>query len=248
MGQSQSAEKPSTRGGDPNSLGPDLQRERDRKVHRRISVQTLTRRDPADASASNIAAHGTTTHSIDTSNLEKMLQSTSPELITKNRVERSTSRKKREAIQEEPAPPSGPEPEPVNSIDIPTTLPTRSRSEEEEKIYDEATYVPVSHHRPPRLPLPIAEVPDSPNLAPISKTDSDVPIFSHDDSDMPRRNSMLSVTTQEEEDVGEELQPFGVGYTGQTVPYTIEWNRPAEKVFVTGTFAAWDKKYRLRKR
>lgn len=248
MGQSQSAEKVSSRGGDPNRLLADPHRERDRKVNRRISVQTLTRRDPADASASNVAAHGTTTHNIDTSNIEKMLQSTSPELTSKSRVERSTSRKKREPIREEPLSQPGPEPERVNSIDIPQTLPTRSRSEEEEKIYDEPTYVPVSHHRPPRLPLPIAEVPDSPNLGPISKTDSDVPIFSHDDSDIPRRNSMLSVATQEEEDVGEELQPFGVGYTGQTVPYTIEWNRPAEKVFVTGTFAAWDKKYRLRKR
>lgn len=60
---------------------------------------------------------------------------------------------------------------------------------------------------------------------------------------------MLSVATQEEEDVGEELQPFGVGFSGQTVPYTIEWTRGADdKVFVTGTFAAWDKKYRLRRR
>jgi len=60
---------------------------------------------------------------------------------------------------------------------------------------------------------------------------------------------MLSVATQDEEDVGEELQPFGVGFSGQTVPYTIEWNQGAsDKVFVTGTFAAWDKKYRLRRR
>lgn len=242
MGQSQSAEKQASRGSDPNRLGPDPHREKDRKVHRRISVQTLTRRDPADVSASNVAAHGTTTHNIDTSNIEKMLQSTGPEVAKGNRIERSTSRKKKEVIPEEPIP------EPVTSIDIPLPLPTRGRSEDDEKVYDEPTYVPVSHHRPPRLPLPI--VPDSPSLGPntISKTDSDVPIFGHDDSDMPRRNSMLSVATQEEEDVGEELQPFGVGFTGQTVPYTIEWNRPAEKVFVTGTFAAWDKKYRLRKR
>lgn len=59
---------------------------------------------------------------------------------------------------------------------------------------------------------------------------------------------MLSETTQDEEDVGEELLPFGVGPTDQTVPYDIVWNEPAEKVFVTGTFAGWDRKYRLKKR
>lgn len=154
-----------------------------------------------------------------------------------------------------------PDPLPVGNIDIPTSspLPTRTRQEElqdhgkgdDERMfspYDEPRFVPVSHHRPPRLPLPIAEdQPDSPSLGPVIKNDSDIPIFDTDDSALPKRNSMLSVATQDEEDVGEELQPFGVGYTGQTVPFTIEWHQPAEKVFVTGTFAAWDKKYRLKR-
>jgi len=124
--------------------------------------------------------------------------------------------------------------------------------------YDERPYAPISHHRPPRLPLPIAEpgvMPDSPNLPPVDKNDSDVvPLFDADDHTplgadaSGRRNSMLSIATQEEEDISEELQPYGVGITGQTVPTVIEWNQAAEKVFVTGTFAAWDKKFRLKKR
>lgn len=156
-------------------------------------------------------------------------------------------------------PSPGPPPAIPGSIDIPShsTLVSRSRQEDPDEsavsAYEERTYVPISHHRPPRLPLPIAEVqtPDSPSLLPVDKNDDDVPIFSQDpnDSTFPRRNSMLSVATQEEEeDVGEELQPYGVGFTGQTVPTTIEWRGPAEKVFVTGTFAAWDRKYRLKKR
>lgn len=258
MGQNQSSEKAQpSRGG---SSHPDKEKDHQRKVHRRISVQTLSnaRSQPADASASTVAAQGTTTHSLDTANLEKMLQSTSPELTTKaSRIERSTSRRKRDKEKElntniPPQPLAVPEPPTPSGIDIPAsaTLPTRSRQEELEDNgqLEERIFVPISHHRPPRLPLPIAELPESPNLGPVSKTDSDVPIFEHDDSVLPRRNSMISVATQEEEDVGEELQPFGVGYSGQTVPFTIEWNQPAEKVFVTGTFAAWDKKYRLKRR
>lgn len=255
MGQNQSSEKEksSSRAGTPHA---------DRKVNRRISIQQFSRPQPADASASTVAAQGTTTHNIDSPNLEKMLQSTSPDFASKsNRVERSTSGRKRDAeartAERQPTQPlSMPGLAPANSIDIPTTantnvLPTRSREEElqdNSKDYDQPSAA-VSFNRPPRFPLPIAEVPDSPHLSPVVKTEPNTPVFGTEDSVLPaRRNSMLSVATQDEEDVGEELQPFGVGFSGQTVPYTIEWNHGAnEKVFVTGTFAAWDKKYRLRK-
>lgn len=261
MGQNQSSEKEKTssRTGTPHA-------DRDRKVHRRISIQQFSRPQPADASASTVAAQGTTTRKIDGGNLEKMLQSTSPDLASKsNRVERSTPRSRqkdaeaRASERQTPQPLSmpGPPPAPANSIDIPTAatahvLPSRSREEElqdDGQEYEKHS-MPVSFNRPPRLPLPIAEVPDSPSLGPIVKADSDIPVFDTDDAVLPaRRNSMLSVATQDEEDVGEELQPFGVGFSGQTVPYTIEWNQGAnDKVFVTGTFAAWDKKYRLRRR
>lgn len=266
MGQNQSAEKPpSSRGG--HSDRSD--RERDRKVHRRISVQALQRSQPADASATTVAAQGNTaasSNNLDMTNLEKMLQSNSPEMLTKtNRTEGSHSRTPKQKktadtpVSPHTLPTPGPPPAAPGSIDIPSnTIPiSRSRQadldENLQPVYEERTYIPVSHHRPPRLPLPIAEVqtPDSPSLLPVDKNDEDVPIFHQDpnDSTLPRRNSMLSVATQEEEeDVGEELQPYGVGFSGQTVPTTIEWRGPAERVFVTGTFAAWDRKYRLRKR
>lgn len=269
MGQNQSNEK-SSRGA--------AQAERERKVHRKQSIHGLPtsshRSQPADASATTVAAQGTTTHTGDTSTLEKMLQSTSPELTSKtSRVERSSSRPSRQKKEKEadtkntPEPLIIPNPAPTSGIDIPAsaTLPSRSRHEELQDggkplAYDERTYVPPSHHRPPRFPLPIVEVgamPDSPNLVPVDKNDADViPLFdTYEQLQEPtsagplgRRSSMLSVATQDEEDVSEELQPYGVGYTGQTVPTVIEWHLPAEKVFVTGTFAAWDKKYRLRKR
>ena len=58
---------------------------------------------------------------------------------------------------------------------------------------------------------------------------------------------MLSSTTADEDDVADDnfdteggLQP--------TVPTIIEWLGPGEKVYVTGTFAGWNKKFRLHKK
>lgn len=265
MGQNQSTEKPQS-----GSRSGTPQAEKDRKVHRRISVQALSqgRAQPADASASPAVAQGTTSHSSERTNLHQMLQSTSPELTNKtSHVERSSSRAskpKKEAEGRLTPQPTVPVPTavPSTNINIPAapTPVTRTRQEDLEgdrRAHPEHQYAPVSHHRPPRLPLPIAEIvtPDSPTLLPVDKGTADVPIFEDDDqivSPQPglrnRRSSMLSVTTQDEEEVAEELQPYGKEFTQQTVPTTIEWNRPADKVFVTGTFAAWDKKFRLKKR
>lgn len=221
MGQNQSSEKTTSRSSTPH------------KVNRKPS-QALRASTPAAASATRETVQGTTAHT--ERDLEKQFQSLSPDL---SRPARSSSRKQKEiSIPQSTA----------KQIDIPNTLPTRGRQEElqyEDKDY-ERPHVPISHHRPPRLPLPIAEPPDSPSIEPIRQNNSDIPIFDADDA-LPRRNSMLSVATQDEEEVGEELQPFGQSYGAETVPYTIVWNGQAEKVFVTGTFAAWDKKYRLRR-
>lgn len=106
--------------------------------------------------------------------------------------------------------------------------------------------VPSSHFsRPPRLPLPIEEELHTPGS----------PIISHNDDisgpldpgevegTLPRRTSMLSSTTADDDDLGEE---FKVPTPGRpTVPTLIEWEGPGERVYVTGTFAGWNKKYKL---
>lgn len=260
MGQNQSAEKPERQ----SSRSNTPQAEKERKVNRRTSLPALShgagRHTVPSASATTAVAQGTTTH--DTRALQEILQSTSAELTPKSsRTERSSSRasKKQKEHERIPLSPATEEPDPLptGNIDIPavpTTVPRNRQPEidEREHAYQERTYAPVSHHRPPRLPLPIAdEPPDSPSLLPVDRdNNADVPLF-HEDSIvpvlLPRRNSMQSVDTQDEDEVGDELQPYGVGFTGQTVPTLIEWHKPAEKVFVTGTFAAWDKKYRLRR-
>lgn len=57
--------------------------------------------------------------------------------------------------------------------------------------------------------------------------------------------SHYSNATQDGDEMVDELQPFGVG---KAVPTTIEWNGPGEKVYVTGTFVNWEKKFKLHRR
>lgn len=108
----------------------------------------------------------------------------------------------------------------------------------------EGFIVPSSHYsRPPRLPLPIEEethTPGSPIIAPI---DFATPIDHGEiEGAFPRRSSMLSNNTADDDDLGDEFKgPQGK----ETVPTIVEWEGPGERVYVTGTFAGWDRKYRL---
>lgn len=109
--------------------------------------------------------------------------------------------------------------------------------------------VPSSHFsRPPRLPLPIEEELHTPGSPIISPTDLPPESLDHVDVEgaLPRRTSMLSSTTADDDDLGDE---FKVPTPGRpTVPTLIEWEGAGERVYVTGTFAGWNKKYKLHKK
>ena len=58
---------------------------------------------------------------------------------------------------------------------------------------------------------------------------------------------MVSQTTlDDDDDVGDELPP--VDPSRPTVETTIEWNYSGHRVYVTGTFANWEKKFRMHHR
>ncbi|KAF2811485.1 AMPKBI-domain-containing protein [Mytilinidion resinicola] len=113
----------------------------------------------------------------------------------------------------------------------------------------EAYYVPPSQSqfsRPPRLPLPIEEEVHTPGSPIISPADFTTPLDPIDvDGILPRRTSVLSNTTVDDDDVGDGITGLEGEPGQQAVPTLIEWIGEGEKVYVTGTFAAWDKKYRL---
>ncbi|KAH7074624.1 5'-AMP-activated protein kinase beta subunit, interation domain-containing protein [Paraphoma chrysanthemicola] len=151
----------------------------------------------------------------------------------------------------EKAQPPAPTPEPAPSyspqtrpVDVPTASrdePVSSRNDDLALSLDPVSasqqeyIIPSSHFsRPPRLPLPIEEEDHRPG-SPID----------HDevDSALPRHPSMLSTTTADDEDLADEFK--GPNSGRPTVPTLIEWEGEGERVYVTGTFAGWDRKYRL---
>ncbi|KAI9818526.1 MAG: hypothetical protein M1827_000585 [Pycnora praestabilis] len=114
----------------------------------------------------------------------------------------------------------------------------------------DAYYHPASNFsRPPRLPLPIDEESHTPGSPIISPAD----ISSALDPDaiegaLPRRSSILSSTTVDDDEIGDELHAYTVdGGMRQTIPTVIEWKQGGERVYVTGTFAGWNRKFRLHK-
>jgi hypothetical protein len=111
----------------------------------------------------------------------------------------------------------------------------------------EGPTVPSSHYsRPPRLPLPIEEEPHTPGSPIISPADSASPIDHGEiEGALPRHSSMLSSTIADDEDLGDEYKS---PQDQVTVPALIEWEGPGERVYVTGTFAGWNRKYKLHRK
>lgn len=110
---------------------------------------------------------------------------------------------------------------------------------------------PSQINRPPRLPLPIGEevyTPGSPIISPADITSALIqdPL----EAGLPRRSSILSSTTADDEENLDDLQSFGLdgGVKEAAVPTLIEWKQKGEKVYVTGTFAGWNRKFRLQKK
>jgi flagellar biosynthesis GTPase FlhF len=257
----------------------ERERERDKKVYRRISFQALSHKataaDPSATTESTLAqnisqppAQNQTLHQ----HLHAV-HSHSPEQIGKSvaSVERSTSPAAihggQEVLQYRPnerllsQPTAEANPEPSIPMDVPGCTNTRhSRGSREGSVSTNPSpppstpqYTPISSlQRPPRLPLAIADevrAPDSPLLEATGITDEEVSIFDDDEADLPRKNSALSSATADDEDVGNELQPYAVDTGGvKVVPTRIDWKGSGERVYVTGTFAHWDKKFRLHQR
>ncbi|TID19453.1 carbohydrate-binding module family 48 protein [Venturia nashicola] len=106
--------------------------------------------------------------------------------------------------------------------------------------------------RPPRLPLPIEEedyTPGSPIISPadVSRIGPVGPIEPLEEvAGFPRRSSVLSSTTLDDDDLGDDLGSLEGG-PHVPVPTLLEWREAGDKVYVTGTFAGWDRKFRLHK-
>lgn len=264
MGQNSSSEQGDKPQRASNRSGASQQ---EKKVNRRRSIQRLgkgaTAADPSVSTASATAQNISQSYGQKAA-LQNAINSNtaSPENLSKTSgIERSTSKSSPKSIRQHELAqqPKPSEPIPVASPSVPMDVPTASRSKPSEYIEEDdynRTYAPVSVLRPPRLPLPIADVdmPDSPTLPPQYISNADVAVFESEESPITaghgvkRQSSMLSNDTQDDDEIGDELQPYAAQVTSQMVPTVISWTGTGEKVYVTGTFANWERKFRLHRR
>lgn len=114
------------------------------------------------------------------------------------------------------------------------------------------SYYNASHlQRPPRMPLPIGDANTTPGSPIVGPEDSHIQSLPADrllDEQMRQGITTLSSTTFDGEELVDELQPYTVSGVGKAIPTLIEWTGPGQKVYVTGTFVNWEKKFRLHRR
>lgn len=182
-------------------------------------------------------------------------QITPPQPQPQPPVSSTTPESSQQQLTPPPPPPSQPQQCASSPQSHPVDVPAPAREEPRAEPQDDLIsaidpadasqdYIPASHfNRPPRLPLPIEEEVHTPGSPIISPQDLSSPIDHGEvEGALPKRSSMLSTTTADDDDLGDEFKPN----TGRpTVPTLIEWEGPGERVYVTGTFAGWNRKYRL---
>ena len=99
---------------------------------------------------------------------------------------------------------------------------------------------------PPRLPLPIGEELHTPGSPILNADDASTALREEDvEGALPRQTSHVSSTTLDDEEFENELQPYAVEGSRKTVPTTVRWRQGGDKVYVTGTFASWSRKFRM---
>lgn len=223
----------------------------DRKVARRSSLNTIAvpKATAADPSATKETAAG---HSAGyQGSVQERLQSRNvPESSPKN-IEKAPPQDARRV-----------EPSPIKDIPIrdhsnPVQVPVSRHVPGRDPVAPSApplnSYYSASAHlqHPPRLPLPIGDANTTPGSPAAGPEDSHIQSLPADrllDEQMDLSTLAAGHTTIEEEELLDELQPYTISGAGKAVPVVIEWTAPAEKVYVTGTFVNWEKKFRLHRR
>ncbi|KAJ6151050.1 Snf1 kinase complex beta-subunit Gal83 [Penicillium chermesinum] len=204
----------------------------DRKVARRTSLNAIptSKATAADPSATKETAAG---HSAAyQGSVQQRLRSRNSTDSPSRNVNRTSEDKKAAPVQNKDTP----SPDHSNPVQVPTSR-------------HAAGAILASTHlqRPPRMPLPIGDAtttPGSPISGPEDSLIQSMPADLLLDDQMPA-GSRLSSNTLDGDEMGDELQPFG---TGKAISTVIEWSGPGDKVYVTGTFVNWEKKFKLHRK
>ncbi|KAF7174908.1 hypothetical protein CNMCM7691_005376 [Aspergillus felis] len=222
----------------------------DKKVNRRPSTNAISgaaKAAAADPSASieTATGHPATAHQTP---VQQRLQSRN---ITDSSKGDSERQDRHDAKKAEPHYRDIPSPDPSNPVQVPVS---RSAARHDPTVAPSGpplnAYYSASTHlqRPPRMPLPIGDATATSGSPIIGPEDSHIGFVSGDrplGEQISQDNAGIGNTAVDEEETLDELEPYTPSGVGRAVPTFIEWNGPGEKVYVTGTFVNWEKKYRL---
>lgn len=226
----------------------------DRRTDRRLSINTLTgvKAPAADPAPSTESATGQTVAHPQTP-IQQRLQSRDIPDLGERSLDRSA---RRDATRAEARARDIPSQDPSSPVQVPSSARPAARRDPYQSVAPSGppltTYYGAAAHlqRPPRLPLPIADATATPGSPIGAPEDTQIESLSYDRSGGHAANDIpgLSSSTIDDDDVVDELEPYAISGVGKTVPTTIEWTGPGEKVYVTGTFVNWEKKHRLHRK
>ncbi|KAJ5326347.1 hypothetical protein MYU51_010267 [Penicillium brevicompactum] len=220
----------------------------DKKVARRSSLNAISnaKATAADPSATKETAAG---HSATyQGSVQERLQSRNVSESSPRTIEKPVGHEPR---REEPSQSKNiPTRDHSNPVQVPISRHAPGRDPVAPSAPPLNSYYSASAHlqRPPRLPLPIGDAnttPGSPLAGPEDSHIQSLPADQVLDHQVDQNAAALGQISIDEEELLDELQPYTVSGAGKAVPVVIEWTAPAQKVYVTGTFVNWEKKFRL---
>lgn len=249
-------------GNAPSKSGPSVNHQHpsadgDKRVNRRTSIQALSssKAPAADPSASKDTATGYSASQRQQTPAHYRFQSRSiaEPPIREDRLERHGSRRSRgSADRERPVhTQNATSSQPSRAVQVPDN-PSAHRDDSSYSKQPQNTYYTTPSHlsRPPRLPLPIGDAMTAPG-SPITASGSLGATAAFDNANLevsPGGRSELGDYPAEDDDLEYGLGSYGSGDSDKTVTTVVEWRAGGEKVYVTGTFVNWARKFKLHKR
>ncbi|KAF3483687.1 5'-AMP-activated protein kinase subunit beta-2 [Arthroderma uncinatum] len=232
----------------------------DKKVNRRTSIQALSgsKAPAADPSHSRESATGHPATQKQPPPFHQRLQSRTVETPVSSggggdRLERRNSRKHREGDHYDlPVHPKESQAiQPSPAVQVPDHAAAYRDQNEASTPRPVNTYYAAPSHltRPPRLPLPIGDAMTAPG-SPITASGSLGAAIAFDKAGQEAlaEKSELDPAIDEDDVVQDELDSIVPTGFNKSVPTTIDWRGGGEKVYVTGTFVNWARKFKLHKR
>ncbi|KAK2873692.1 hypothetical protein FQN49_002153 [Arthroderma sp. PD_2] len=229
----------------------------DKKVNRRTSIQALSgsKAPAADPSHSRESATGHPATQKQHPPVHQRLQSRNVETPVSgaggDRLERHNSRKHREGYHSDlPIHPRGSQAvQPSQAVQVPDNAAAHRDQNEASAPRAVNTYYAAPSHltRPPRLPLPIGDAMTAPGSPITSGSLGAAMAFDKANLEVSPEKSDLDPGIDEDDVVQDELDSIVPTGFNKSVSTTIDWRGGGEKVYVTGTFVNWARKFKLHK-